>query len=824
MVALIQEVRVAFRQVRKAPGFALTVVLTLALGIGATTAIFSLVQGILLRPLPFSQPDRLVLLGDRLRTGAGTPVTAREIATYSNASSAFSSMGGYDDATYELSGGTTPEQINAARLGTGVFTTLGVQPIRGRVFTHQEEDSHQPLAVISYALWLNRYHSDPEVVGRSVVLDRKPYMIIGVMPRDFEFPLQNGRLNQAQLWVPLSLTAEELSDAQTGSFRYHMVARLHDGVTLTQAAQDADRVAQIVMHNYPPHMAAIHIQGAVTPLLEYVVSNVRPLLRTLFLAVAVVLLIACANVAGLLLVRAIRRRREYAVRLALGAGSGVILREAMFEGLVLSLAGGLLGLAFAAGAIRTALHLLPESMPRIASISLDGRVAAFDLLLALLSGVLCSLAPAFAALRTNLTQSLKESSRGGSGGASHAWLRSILVVSEIAVALVLLTASGAFLRSFQKMRAVDPGFRADHVVVASYQLPLEQYPTETSVANFRRAVVDRLSSQPGAVAASMASVLPGSGVFAGAAYTIEGEPAEQWKLKFSNFTIAYGDFFKAMSIPLRQGRTFTRTDNASAPLVIVVNETMAKHCWPGQSPVGRRMHLGNPKKGLPWATVIGVVADTKVGPRDEPNSDQWYMPAEQPAILFGIDPPEKLAQAATGFIALRSALPVEQMMQHLRAAVAETDSLLALQQVQPMSDVIANVEAQREFNTDLITSFAMAALLLAITGIYAVVAFSVSLRTQEIAIRMALGAQRTGIARLILIWGAKLAGIGCALGVIGSLATSRLVSSFLFEVSATDPIIYAVGVLIMMLMALVASALPASRAASTDPIDALRSV
>src|SRR5947209_6304234 len=824
MVAMIRELRFAGRRVQTSPGFALTVVLTLALGIGATTAIFSLVQGILLRPLPFSQPDRLVLLGDRLNTGAGTPVTAREIATYSTAGSAFSSMGGYDTATYELSGGITPEQINAARLGTSVFTTLGVHPILGRIFTQQEEDSHQPLAVISYALWLNRYHRDPEAVGRSIVLDRKPYIIIGVMPRDFEFPLQNGRLDQAQLWVPLSLTPEELSDAHTGFWGYHMVARLKDGATLTQAAQDVSRVSQIVMHNFPAHMSAIHIQGVITPLLEYVVSNVRPLLRTLFLAVAVVLLIACANVAGLLLVRAIRRRREYAVRLALGAGSGVILREAMFEGLVLSLAGGLMGLGFAAAAIRTALHLLPESMPRINSVSLDTRVAVFDLLLALLSGVLCSLAPAFAALRTNLTQSLKESARGGSGGASHAWLRSILVVSEIGIALVLLTASGAFLRSFQKMRAVDPGFRAEHVAVAGYQLPLDQYSTETSVANFRRAVVDRLSSQPGTVAASMTSILPSSGNFAGAAYTIEGEPAEQWKLKFSNFTIAYGDFFEVMSIPLLEGRTFTRTDNANAPLVVVVNQTMGRHCWPGQSPVGRRMHVGNPKKGLPWATVIGVVADTKTGPRDEPNSDQWYMPAEQPATLLGTGAPEKLVQAASGFIALRSALPVEQMMQSLHSAVAETDPLLALQQVQPMTEVIANVEAQREFNTDLITAFAMAALLLALTGIYAVVAFSVSLRTQEIAIRMALGAQRTGIARLILIWGAKLAGIGCVLGVIGSVAASRLVSSFLFEVSATDPIIYATGVLIMMLMALVASALPASRAASTDPIDALRSV
>jgi putative ABC transport system permease protein len=822
MDALAQDLRFAFRQLRKTPGFTLTVVLTLALGIGATTAIFSLVEGILLLPLPFSDPDRVVLLGDHLGGGPNTSVTAREIGTYSNATSAFSSLGGYITTNYEISGGETPEEVDAARFTAGVFPTLGARPILGRVFTQQEEDAHQPVAVISYALWLNRYHRDGHVLGSSIVLDRKVYSIIGVMPRSFEFPLVDGRLDQAQLWVPLSLTPDELSDQHTGFWGYHMVARLKDGVTLAQAAQDADRVARQIMRNFPASMSAIQIQGDVMLLREYAVGDVRPLLRTLFLAVSVVLLIACVNVAGLLLVRAIRRRREYAVRLALGAGSGIIIRESVLEGLLLSLAGGLLGLGFAATAIRTALHLLPESMPRVDSISMDGRVVTFALLIALATGALCSLAPAFAALRTNLTESLNEGVRSGSGASSHTWLRSALVVSEIAIALVLLTISGAFFRSFQKMRAVDPGFRPDHVLVTGYQLPLNQYPTDASVDAFNGAVVDRFAGKPGIVAVGITNLLPASGSYRGSSYTIEDEPIDHWQLKFAMFATTYGDYFRAMDIPLIDGRYFNVDDRSNSPLVVIVNQSMAGHAWPGQRAIGKRMHVGNPQQRLPWATVVGVVADTKSGSRDEPSADQWYTPTQQPVTLYGSASAGKLTDPAGGYITLRSALPPEQMTQTLRASIAEIDPMLALEQVQPMDDVISNVEAPRRFNTDLITAFALGALLLAITGIYAVVAFSVSLRSQEIAIRIALGAQRTNIARLVLISGARLALVGCGIGVLGSLAVSRIVSSFLFDVSATDPLIYIMGVLIMMLMALLASALPATRAASADPMDALR--
>jgi putative ABC transport system permease protein len=824
MNALAQNFRFAFRQLRKAPGFALTAVLVLALGIGATTAIFSLIEGVLLRPLPFSDPDRLVLLGDHLRGGPNTPVTAREIGMYSSAASAFRSFGGYTGTNYELSGGATPEEISAARFTAGVFPTLGISPVLGRVFTQQEEDSHQPLTVISYALWLNRYQRDPRVLGSSIVLDRKAYTIVGVMPRNFEFPLQAGHLDQAQLWVPMSLTADELSDQSAGFWGYNLVARLKDGVTLAQAAQDADRVAQLIMRSFPVSMSAIHIRGDVTLLREQAVAEVRSLLHTLFLAVFVVLLIACVNVAGLLLVRAIRRRREYAVRLALGARAGVIIAESVCEGLLLSVAGGLLGLGFAATAIRTALHLLPESMPRVDSISMDATVVAFALLLALATGVLCSLTPAFAALRTNLSEGLKEGISTSTGASSHAWLRSALVVFEIAIALVLLSASFAFVRSFQKMRAVDPGFRPDHVLVAGYQLPLKQYSTDASAEAFNHEVVERLSSRPGIVAVGITNFLPASGLYHGAAYTIEDVPADSWKLQFSMFSMTYGDYFHAMGIPLLDGRYFTLDDRANEPLVVIVNQSMAKHSWPGQQAIGKRMHVGNPHKGLPWATVVGVVADTTVGSRDEPSGDQWYFPAQQPAILFGSAATGKLAGPAGGFITLRSALPPEEMTQTLRSTVAEIDPLLALQQVQPMNDVISNVEAPRRFNTDLVTAFAMGALLLAITGMYAVVAFSVSLRTREIAIRMALGAERIGIARLVLTSAAKLALLGCGLGLLGSVAISRLVSSFLFNVSATDPLVYIAAALTMMLLAVLASALPATRAASVDPIDALGSL
>jgi len=778
---------------------------------------FSLIEGVLLRPLPFRDPDQLVALGDHLGENTGIGVTAREIATYQKAASAFSSIGGYINARYELSGGDTPVTVQASRFNAVMFPMLGVQPMLGRVFTREEEDAHAPLAVISYGLWVTRFHSDPHAVGAAIVLNRRTYTIVGVMPRRFEF-------NEAQLWTPLSLTPDELSDVNEGFWGYHLIGRIKPNASVAQAAQDADRVAHQIMHDFPPAMSALRIRGDAQTLREMAVSDTRPLLRTLFLAVFFVLLIACGNAATLLLVRAIRRRRETAIRLALGAQSRVIFRHSLAEGLALSFAAGLLGLAAAAAAIRFAIHWLPASMPRIDSVRMDPVVAAFALLLAFITGVLCSLAPALVSLRTGLLEGLGDSARTSTGSSRHAWLRSALVATEIAGAVVLLTVSGALLRSYQKMLAVDPGFLPDHVLVAGYELPAEKYATNASIDTFNREIIDRLSSEPGVASASISSLIPGSDAVAMAAYTIEGQRAEGWKLKFAQFGIVQGDFFHSLGIPLLEGRSFTPEDRTGAPPVVIVSQSMAQHSWPGQSALGKRMHVGNPRKALPWATVIGVVADIKIGARDEPSADQWYCPMRQPEILLGPAAPGQVTLQNWGSIVLRTALPPEQMIDAMRSTVASIDPQLALNHARPLTNAISFAEAPRRFNTALIGAFAAVALLLAITGIYAVVAFSVSQRTDEIAIRLALGAGRLRIARMVLAAACRLAIVGCACGVLASLAVARIVRAFLFEESPADPLIYIACVAAVIAMAFLAAALPAVRAAKADPARALHSV
>jgi len=372
------------------------------------------------------------------------------------------------------------------------------------------------------------------------------------------------------------------------------------------------------------------------------------------------------------------------------------------------------------------------------------------------------------------------------------------------------------------MLAVNLGYEPEHVLIAGYGLPSRQYPTDESVVTFNREVIERLRSKPGIVNAALSNLLPNGENYAMAAYTIESQKVEGWKLKFAPFGVIYGDYFQSLGIPLLAGRTFTMEDKADAPLVIIVNESMAEHSWPGQQAIGKRMHVGNPHKGLPWATVVGVVGNTREGSRDNPVGDSWYAPTLQPAILFGTNPSNTRTVSAGGYIVLRSVLPPEQMIPTLRKTIAEIDPMLALDPVRPMGELISNVEAPRRFNTDVIGAFALGALALAITGIYAVVAFTVSLRTQEIAIRMALGAQRREIARLVLASGGKLALLGCLLGVGGAFTAARVVRSFLFGVSATDPFTIACGVVAMLAIAMLASALPAVRAASADPVKSLR--
>jgi predicted permease len=820
--------RLALRQLRRTPGFALTVVLTLALGIGATTAIFSLVEGVLLRPLPFYDPGRLVTLGDSIEgvaLGGIQAVTSVEVGQYIRNTSSFASLGAYTGSGYELSGRGEPAQVNGARLTGSVFPTLGVQPILGRVFTQQEDDQHQEVAMLSYKTWQSRFHGDPGVIGSKILLDRKPYEIIGVMPRNFEFPLAPGRLNQSELWVPMSFTTEELSSgASNGNWSFQMVGRLKPGITIEHAQQDANRVAQEVMRNFPPALKTIRIHAVVDSLKESAVAAGRPLVRILTLAVLVVLLIACLNVAGLLLVRAIRRRREFAVRLALGASPRALVSGSLMEGILLSGAGGLLGLLLASATLKVAVPLLPESMPRVEGIHLDGGVVLFALVLALLTGALCGLAPAFAALHTRVNENLKEGGRTGTSGSSHGRLRSALVVTEIAVALVLLAAAGALLRSFQKMRDVDPGFRADHALVAGYNLPSRLYGTQSVVDTFDRTLLERLEALPGTTAAGLTTVLPASGFQGGGGFVVDESARDQSaKLRIAPWSLIVGNFFRAMGIPLISGRYLTSADKQNAPLVVVVNQALARHYWPAGNALGRRLRLGTQDSKTPWATIVGIVANTKLGSPDTPDMEQIYAAAAQYKTLLGSFAPPELVSGDGGYIVLRSSLPPEQMINALRSTVAALDPLLALQEMQTMDAALSSSEAPRRFNTSIISAFAFGALLLATIGVYAVIAFSVSMRAQEMAIRMALGSRRGEIIRLVLTSGAKLTALGCAAGLIGALAVSKLLGSMLFNVSATDPLILAGSIATMIVLSLIACAVPAQRAASANPVDALRS-
>ena len=826
MESLFQDIRYALRQLRKSPGFTLTAVLTLAFGIGANTAIFSIVEGVLLRPLPFPEPGRLVTLGDVLegvKYGADAPgVTAPGVRIYMRDTRSFSSLGGYQSSTYELSGAGEPADIDAARLTASMFTVLGVWPLVGRGFTQQEDDESEQVALLSYQTWQSRFHGDPQILGRKILLDRKPYEIIGVMPREFEFPLVPGQLNRSELWVPVSFTQAELVQG-AGNWGYYMVGRLKPGVTPAQAQQDAADAAREIMRNFPPALSSRRIHPAVQPLEETTVAQARPLVGTLFLAVTVVLFIACANLAGLLLVRVIRRRREISVRLALGASGAAILRQSLVEALVLSISGGLLGLALAWVALRVGVSFLPETLPRVSSINLNWQVVAFALGLAVLTGLLCGLLPAFAAARTGVNEALKEGGRTGSAGGGHGRLRSSLVVAELAVALVLLMASGLLLRSFEKMRSLGLGFHTDHTLTAAYNLPRQQYSTQSAIDGFNLTMRNRLEQLPGVQAVGVTSMLPAAGVEFSGTFTPEGYvPPQGAGLNLAWIPQVMGDYFQAQGIPIIRGRDFTSADREGAPLVVIVNRTLAEHYWPGQDPIGKRLHRGPKEADLPWLTVVGEIGDVKELAADVPTEEQFYIPASQAKADAGSFAPPGMLTGRGGSIVVRGKLPPEQMANSLLAIVHSLDPQLPLTQVESMDRVVSEGQAPRRFSTALISAFAGAAILLALLGIYSVIAFSTALRTQEMAIRLALGSQRSSILRMILVSGVKLGLAGCAIGAIAAAFATRLLRSLLFQVDTLDPTVLGLAIVAILLLAVAASVIPARRAASVEPMEALR--
>lgn len=823
---LWNDIRYALRQLRKAPGFALTAILTLAFGIGATTAIFSVVDGVLLRPLPFPHADQLFALGDTLHgvtiAGNGNIVAPSEIPVYERTMKTASSLGGYISTGFELSGNVTPDDINAARMGANVFPTLGVQPLMGRTFTGQEDEQHAPVTVLSYATWKSRFHGDSNILGKTILLDRKPYAVIGVMPRGFEFPLQPGQLNRTELWVPLSLTEDELTK-QAGSWNFPMVGRRKPGISLAQVQADANQAVGTIERGWPIYMSGVQMTASVRSLQDATTASARPLVRILFLSVFVVLLIACANLAGLLLVRAIRRSRETAVRLALGVSSRALVRQTVIESLVLSVSGGLLGVALAAVLIRASIHYLPETLPRIQDIRMHPAVVGFGLLLAIGTGIVCALAPAFAALHTDMNAALKQGGRSGSAGGSHARLRSALVIAEIAIALVLVVLSGLLLRSFEKMREVSLGFNPHHVVLASYGLPMKQYGTQAAVDAFNRELLRRVQALPGVRSAGLATWLPMSGSSSYTGFVVDGYTQPKGAPTNVEETLQVeGAYFHAMDIPLLRGRTFTHSDDAHAPLVVIVNRKLAEHYWPHQNPIGQHIHIGSDQFFGPAMTVVGEIAYIKTDAPDAETTEQFYQPVDQLIPSFG-----KLSVGGTisgsGMsLVVRTAQPPEAMENSIRSIFHSLDPQLAVTQVETMQAAISDTEAPRRFNTSIVSAFGIIAALLAMLGIYSVIAFTVAMRTQEIAIRIALGASRAGIRRLVLASGARLAVLGCAIGVTAALFVSRLFNSLLFQVDAFDPFILLLGTAAVLLLAIAASAPTAQRAASVDPMLALK--
>ncbi len=824
MFAVWESLRSTLRLLGKSPLLTLTALLTLAAGIGATTSIFSIVEGVLLRPLPFAEPNRLVTLADVIEGAGDDPIgtTAVGVHLYAQDARGFSALSAYEQTSFAFTRGDEPAEINASRLTASTFSVLGVAPALGRVFTQKEDDRGQLVAVLSYQMWHSRFNGDPHILGRDITLDGKPYEIIGVMPRQFEFPLVPGHLSQSELWVPMSFTQSELVK-ELGNWNFHMVGRLEPGVTIAEAQQNSERVSDEIMRSFPAAIASLRIRPVVRLLSEATVAQARPLVQTLFFAVTVVLLIACANLAGLLLVRVVSRNRELAVRLALGASGRTIFWRIMSEALVISIAGGALGLLLAWLALRIGLRLLPETLPRISSINLDWRVEIFAFGLALATGLLCGAAPALAARRTRISDVLKEAGRTGTVGANSIRLRSALVIAETAVALVLLIASGLLLRSFENLRNVDLGFSPDHKLTAAYDLPQKLYPTQASVDGFNEAVLQKLQHSPGIDFSGITSTLPAAGQNNTSSFTAEGYvPAKGGGLNMSWPAQVIGSYFSAMGIPLLRGRDFTNADRAGSPLVVIVNHALANRYWPGQDPVGKRLRWGLPESPTPWMTVVGEIGDVRQSTADAPIQDQIYQPAGQQALSFGSFAPPDLLNGNNGVIVLRGSLAPEQMTDVLRSVVRSIDPQLALTQVESMDRIVEEGQAPRRFNALLISGFAASAVLLAVLGIYSVIAYSAAMRTQEMAIRLALGSRRSRVLSLIVTSGAKLGLVGCGVGALLAVLFTRLLSSFLFEVEPLDPLVIVTGSLIMLLLTVAASAGPGLRAASIEPARALR--
>jgi predicted permease len=823
---MLSDICYAFRRLSRAPGFTLTAVLTLAVAIGGVTAVFSIVESVLLRPLPFGDSGRLVRLHEGIANSFEGDLPAPDVIQFERDNRTFSAVGGFAPSEYELTGAGEPIHARAERVTAPLFPMLGVSPALGRNFTQSEDDNAAPVVLMSYTLWHERFHADASIIGRTIDLDRRPYTVIGVMPRTFEFPLDPGRLSHRDLWVPMSFTPDEKQE-ETDNFQFGAVARLKPGVTLAQAQSDLERMVAVIQAQVPAQLG-IRLTSHVAFLKEETVQNARPLLRILLAAVFLVLCIACANLANLLLVRAAGRRREFGVRLALGAASRVVLRQLLTESLLLSAIGGFLGIVIATVAVHLSSVFLPSSLPRIAEVSVSWPVLLFAFALIVSTGVLCGLAPALSSMRADVLESLRDGGQALSGSRGQHRLRGALIVVEAALALMLLVGAGLLVRSFARMLETDPGFTSQHVLTAHLSLPEHSYLAQPQVDSFYIELLRRVSALPQVRAAGASSNIPLIGIGSDRAFRPEGYVAPHDKPNFlaaSNYFVM-GDYFRAMKISLLRGRFFTAADDQSdAPLTAIISQSAAQQDWPGQDPIGKRFKMGggDTKGARPSITVVGVVADIRQGPLDQAVFPQMYEPFSQFHRQYEPEAQKQIGTRGSMHLVLNTKGDPTALAAVLQRTVHQLDPLLAVENVETMDAVVSSTEAPRRFNTILLSSFAAVALLLSLLGIYGVLAYSVSERAKEIAIRMALGATRENVLGRILRSALTLAASGIALGLAASLWLTRFLESLLYGIQPLDLTAFLGAVFVLLACALLAGWLPARRAASIDPMQILRS-
>jgi putative ABC transport system permease protein len=822
MGTLIQDIRYGFRMLRKNPGFSAVAVVTLALGIGANTAIFSVVNAVLLRPLPFKNPSGLIALHEGF-PGMGYPkvgFSAPDFVIFLREQRSFSTLGAFRDEHVDISGQGEPERVTTARVSASLFPMLEAKPMLGRTFAPEEDAPGHNLAILSYELWQRRYGGEANVMGKTIELDRQPYTVIGVMPRDFKFPLlgplENG--SPAALWVPTAFTPAELR-GWGGSYFYSVIGRLRPGVTLDQARSEAESLSRAIVADYPSPIADAIRRGKLTiiaePFQEDVVGSLRPLLLILMAAVAFVLLIACANVATLLLSRAANRQKEVAVRSALGASRLRLLSQMLTESLLLSIAGGALGFFLAFWGRDLILALVPASVPLPRQVQLSGAVLAFALGASVLAALLFGLAPAFQALFGRIQRPLQEGGWRGTTDGSHR-LQGFFVAAEFALALILLVGAGLLIRSFGNLLETDPGFRPDHVLTLNIPVPRQAYPRAGQVQDLYKQLVDRVSNLPGVQVAAVSSDLPLSASEM-VSMSAEGGEGENKTPEAICQSWVLGDYLQTMGIPLLQGRTFRPEDRLETQPVAIVSQSFARKFWPGQDPIGKRIRWGVRD---PWETIVGVVGDVNQGPFNGPLAPHVYRPYSQlPAPFLENDP---FGDWHSMDLALRTKAEPASLTSAVLAQVHSLDPDLAIVNIRTMTQVISSSVAGPQFNAILVGAFAGSALFLAAIGVYGVLAYSVARRTHEIGIRMALGATPQDVLRLIVSQGISMTLAGIGLGLAGAWGLTRFLSSLLFGVRPTDLATFASVSLLLAAAAMLASYIPARRATKVDPIVALR--